>query len=684
MNSPHCSNLRSSFATALFILFLSPPLHGQDPVALVPGKMVEREIAGKEKQQYKLQLGANAFFYAVAEQKGVDIVVRLISPGGRTLQEFDSPNGTRGPEYILATTDSAGIYTLEVTPLGEAGTGRYTLFLDRVEPAGTDVAARADQLMSPWKGTESPGASIGVVMDGKLVFAKGYGMADLESGIPNNPQTIFHMASVSKQFTAMAILMLADQGKLSLDDSIQQYLPEMTNFGKRITIRHLLHHTSGLRDQWSLWAMAGGRMDDVIAQDELYRLVARQRELNFVPGTEHLYSNTGYMLLARIVERVAGVPFREWMKKNVFAPLGMTHTQIYDDHQRIVRGRAYSFEADSAGFHKSVLSYANSGATSLFSTVEDLALWLNNFRDPRVGGERVLQMMQQRGVLTGGDTLSYASGIMVDRYRGLRRFSHSGGDAGYRTYIASFPDIGGGVIVLSNLGSFNPAGIASQIVDACFADKFETAKTVPASAASTPKPAEISLPRSVLSAYEGRYFLQEAPTIVLAMTIEGGRLYSQVTGQPRVLLHATSDTTFFITEAQASFTFHRQPGKSVERFTLHQNGNHVAERVAASSSGKEQASVLEYAGRYYSPELETIYTLVIRNGKLFATHHRLADIELKMGAKDQFGGTTWFFGQTAFERGAGGTITGMRVSNGRVRNLLFVRQDVGTLQALKP
>ncbi|RPH35843.1 class A beta-lactamase-related serine hydrolase, partial [bacterium] len=451
-----CRSFTSMTLLALMIMLVPSHASGQEPVTLISGKKVERDIAGVEKHQYKLQLGANSFFFAVAQQEGVDIILRLVSPGGRKLREFDSPNGTRGPEYVLATTDSAGDYLLEVTPLGEGGSGHYTLMLNRIEPSGTDAATRADQLMSPWKGKESPGASIGVVMDGKLVFARGYGMADLESGLPNTPQTIFHMASVSKQFTAMAILMLADQKKLSLDDSIQQYLPEMPDFGRTITIRHLIHHTSGLRDQWNLWALGGGRLDDVITQDELYRLVTRQRELNFTPGSEHFYCNTGYMLLAKIVERASGVPFRVWMQQNVFAPLGMAHTQIYDDHQRIVRGRAYSFEADSAGFHKSVLSYANSGATSLFSTVEDLAPWLGNFWDPRVGGERVLQMMQQRGVLTKGDTLSYACGIVIDRYHGLLRFSHSGGDAGYRTYIASFPEIHGGVIVLSNLGSFNP------------------------------------------------------------------------------------------------------------------------------------------------------------------------------------------------------------------------------------
>ena len=196
------------------------------------------------------------------------------------------------------------------------------------------------------------------------------------------------MASVSKQFTAFAVVLLSLEGKLGLDDDVRKYLPEVPDFGHAITLRHLLNHTSGIRDQWALWAMSGGRMDDVIRQQDLMRLVTRQRELNFEPGAEHLYSNTGYMLLSEVVTRASGRPFGEWMKANVFEPLGMSSTQIYDDHERLVPGRAYSYQYARSGLSKAVLSYANSGATSLFTTASDLARWLRNFRTGQVGGKR--------------------------------------------------------------------------------------------------------------------------------------------------------------------------------------------------------------------------------------------------------------------------------------------------------
>jgi len=196
------------------------------------------------------------------------------------------------------------------------------------------------------------------------VFARGYGLANVEDGLPNTPATVYHVASVSKQFTAFAIAMLADQGRLALDDDVRRYVPEVPDFGKTITLRHLLTHTSGLRDQWDLWGIGGGLMGDVIRQQDLLRLVHGQRELNFEPGAEFLYCNTGFMLLSEVVARVTGQPFRDWMRANVFAPLGMNATQVYDDDERLVPGRAYSFQNGADGVRKSVLSYANAGATS--------------------------------------------------------------------------------------------------------------------------------------------------------------------------------------------------------------------------------------------------------------------------------------------------------------------------------
>ncbi|HEY0670812.1 MAG TPA: serine hydrolase domain-containing protein, partial [Longimicrobiales bacterium] len=283
--------------------------------------------------------------------------------------------------------------------------------------------------------------------------------------------------------------------------------------GTPITIRHLVHHTSGLRDQWTLWAMAGGRLDDVITQQDLLRLIQRQRELNFPPGSEHLYSNTGYMLLAEIVARVSREPFGVWMKRNVFDPLGMKHTQIYDDHERLVKGRADSYRRNQNGWSKSVLSYANSGATSLFTTVGDLALWLDNFRTAKVGGPAVVAHMKQRGVLTKGDTIDYAFGIGHGKHRGLSMLAHSGGDAGFRTYVAYLPELEAGVIAVGNDATFNPGQVSRDVAEAFFGDRMtppEDPTSPPTPSRAQPTPWKPSVQE--LEKYVGVYYSPELET----------------------------------------------------------------------------------------------------------------------------------------------------------------------------
>jgi CubicO group peptidase (beta-lactamase class C family) len=338
-------------------------------------------------------------------------------------------------------------------------------------------------------------------------------MANLEHGIPNTPQTTYHIASVSKQFTAFAILLLAEQGKLSLDDDIRKHLPEMPDFGTPITIRHLVHHTSGLRDQWGLWAMAGGRLDDVITHNDLMNLIRRQKELNFVPGSQNSYSNTGYTLLSEIVARVSKEPFGVFMKRNVFDPLGMTHTLIYDDHERIVKGRADSYRRNQNwGWAKAVLSYANRGATSLFTTAPDLALWLDNFRTAKVGGRAVIDHMKQRGVLTKGDTISYAFGVVLGKDRGLQTISHNGADAGYRASVAYYPELEAGVVVLGNEAGFNPNQFSNDVAEAFFGDRMTTPPAAPQSQSSPPASQPWTPSQDELKAYAGVYYSPELET----------------------------------------------------------------------------------------------------------------------------------------------------------------------------
>ncbi len=314
-------------------------------------------------------------------------------------------------------------------------------------PARRGLASGIDAIFEDLNSPDSPGGTVAVIRDGELLYSKGYGSAQLEYGIPNTPNTIFHVASVSKQFTAMAITLLAADDALSLDDQVQTHLNYVPELGRPVTLRQLIYHTSGIRDAWGLLGIAGWRLDDVITTDHVIGLMARQQELNFEPNSEYLYSNMGYTLLGEIVRAVSGMSLQEFTEKRIFTLLGMTRTHFHDDHRHAVEGRAYSYApANGGGFQKSVLSYANAGATSLFTTAEDLARWLDNFRHEKVGGPEVLAMMKTRGTLNNGERVGYAHGLFIGDHRGLTTIGHGGGDAGFVSHVVWFSDTNTGVV----------------------------------------------------------------------------------------------------------------------------------------------------------------------------------------------------------------------------------------------
>ena len=338
-------------------------------------------------------------------------------------------------------------------------------------------ASAIDPVFAQWDRPDSPGASVAVMRRGEIIFSKGYGSAQLEYEIPITPATVFHAASVAKQFTAMAVALLAADGKLSLDDEVQTHLLYVPRFAQPVTVRQLIHHTSGIRDQWELLAMAGWRLDDVITMDHIRSMIRHQRELNFKPNSEHLYSNMGYTLLAEIVATVSGQSFAEFTQARIFEPLGLSRTHFHDDHEMIVRQRAYSYAPSAdGGYRNAVLSFANAGATSLFATAEDLVMWLDNFRHARVGGRAVIEQMQQWAVLNNGEEISYAHGVMIGTYRGLKTVFHDGADAGFRSYVTWFEEPEVGIAVLTNLGSIQPRRLALEVADVVMADAFPDAK----------------------------------------------------------------------------------------------------------------------------------------------------------------------------------------------------------------
>jgi CubicO group peptidase (beta-lactamase class C family) len=484
---------------------------------------------------------------------------------------------------------------------------------------------------------------------------------------------VFHVASVSKQFTAMAIHLLAQDGKLSLDDDVRKYLPELHDFGKTITIRHLLHHTSGLRDQWDLLLLAGWRMGDVITEQDILDLVWRQQELNFAPGEEHLYSNTGYTLLGVIVKRVSGKSLREFTDERMFKPLGMAHTHFHEQYGSLVKGRAYSYiplpGAGQDAYRSVALSYSNVGATSLFTTVEDMARWDENFYSGQVGGKALLASMQVKGVLNSGSEIAYASGLMIGDYRGAKVVEHSGGDAGFRAQLTRFPDQHFSAIVLCNAGEANTSLLARQLADIYLADQL-----APASAPDS-QPTEATIDPKVLDAYVGEYELM--PDFILTVSRRGDQLVMQATSQPEFAVVPASDRSFFPREFAALLVFDppRADGKS-PAVTLRQGGQELRGQ-RFERAHPDRTRLQAYAGAYFSRELNTVYFVSVRDGTLFVRHPR-GELELQPLKADEFAAPP--VGVVTFRCATATRCERFGVTTDRVRDVRFDRVDLGLSQ----
>lgn len=526
--------------------------------------------------------------------------------------------------------------------------------------ASDSISVRVDRIFARWDRVNSPGCALGVSRDGEMVYQRGYGMSNLEHAIAITPQSIFHVASISKQFTAFAILLLEQDGKLAVNDDVRKYIPELPSYGKTITIDHLIHHTSGLRDQWSLLGLADWRDDDLITEDDVLRVVTRQKELNFEPGAEYLYSNTGYTLLAIIVKRVSGKSLRDFADERIFRPLGMTSTHFHDDHTMIVPGRTQAYEPRrGGGWRISIPVFDTYGATSLFTTVGDLLKWERNFADAKVGGSALIAKFTTAGTLADGTPISYARGVVVGKYRGLNTVGHSGADAGYRADVVRFPDQRLAVAAFCNLANINPGQLARQV-----AAVYLGGEMLPDEADAAPRAIAISAGK--LASFAGAYWSSRTDE-VWRFRVRGDTLIMQSGGGvPLTPVGAER----FVGPGGAELTFTGQPNAARQlQVVVAGERPRVLERLepfTPSARGLEA-----YAGRYYSDEIDTAYDLFVRGDTLVAVSRRGAEYPLEPLSIDVFQGRG--MGTLRFERDSKRRVTGVRVTTGRVRRLKFVR-----------
>ena len=411
-------------------------------------------------------------------------------------------------------------------------------------PAAAQAAHNAaiDRVFAQWDRSDSPGCALGVIRDGRMVYERGYGMANLDYDIPNGPRMVYYIGSDSKQFTAAAVGLLALRGQLSLDDDVRKHFPELPDYGTPVRIRHLIHHTSGLRDIYTLMSMRGDRLEDVFPDSEALALIARQRGLAFPPGSAYSYSNTGYFLLAQLVKRVSGRTLREFTDAEMFQPLGMTHTHFHDDPGHVMKNRAMSYEPDGkGGFRISYLqNFDKVGAGGLYSTIEDLQRWDGNFYSHKVGGPALQALIHTRGVLTNGDTLPYAFGNNVTTYRGLRTVEHGGSMMGYKAYIARYPDQRLTVLTTCNLGTIDPGPLAHAVAEVYLGDRMAVARPAgPATLVSSALP-HLDLPG--VAPYVGTYYSEDLDaTFVVARDENGGLTLRMPRRAPQPMVYEGED-----------------------------------------------------------------------------------------------------------------------------------------------
>lgn len=512
--------MRSPLLAPLLLSAIAAPGSRQARQDLVLDRPVQGELTNDEAHVFTLDLPAGQFVYGEVEQRTVDVVLTILGPGGDRLGTFDQPS--RGAELFEFTSAKAGVHRLEVRPFG-GERGEFVARLLRCEPLGATKAARIDQILTRYAGRDRPGVVVAEVRGGEVVFEASYGMAHLEWGIPNSGRIKFDIGSTSKTFTAFAICFLARQGHLDLDADIRQVLPELPDLGATVTLRHLLTHTSGYRDAMDL-VLLGGRMpEDEFDFEELFGVLRRQEELQDPPGTVHRYNNTGYQLLACVVERVTGSSLSRWLTENVFVPLGMRDTVARDARGLLIPNRAEGYIPNGAGGVRTAAQNAvTPGSSGVWSTVHDLARWMGNFESEALGGPELLESMATPFVLPGGAPNTYGLGLRIDEERGLRRIHHSGGAMAFRSWFAYYPELGAGFLLLSNTSEFH-RGAVSAVAEALFGERMQPPRTAGPTAPATPLETEPEAGAAVaFDDLAGRYYSAELDALYeLSVTAAG-------------------------------------------------------------------------------------------------------------------------------------------------------------------
>jgi CubicO group peptidase (beta-lactamase class C family) len=535
---------------------------------------------------------------------------------------------------------------------------------------GDPKQAQVDTLFAQWNKAGSPGCSVAVSRNGTVLYEHGYGMANVELGVPITTETILAAASISKQFTAMSILLLAERGRLSIDDEVSKYIPDWIDHENHVTIRHLLTHTSGLREGFMLLGMAQQNPEENM-NEAVVRVLARQRGVNFAPGAEWQYNNGGYNLLGTIVKRVSGQSLRDFAEANIFRPLGMKNSQFRDSRGILIPHVASGYSIDGTGVHPDFGTPGVVGNDGLYTTPRDLLLWEQNFEDVRVGTPEIVAAMQKPAVLASGKTTDYGFGLFIEKYRGLRTVEHSGGDRGISSNVVRYPDQKLAIALLCNSDAINPIILTHKLTDLYLGDVLGAP-----SDSGGPAAAKVTLKESELTGRAGSYHVTSEPGVAdLEVSVRDGKLigHSFYDGQ--------LDFDFDLIPTDRTHV--RAPGPTTLEFVPAALGHPPEWRLTGelgSLRGVLQrqvtfkptaADLRAFVGDYRSAEILASYDIVLRDSDLAIQPPGAAEARLQPLGRDLFAGTG--YGVLRFLRGTRGDVEGFSMNRSNLRGLRFDR-----------
>jgi len=544
--------------------------------------------------------------------------------------------------------------------------GTATAAIDEL-PDQLQVAKKVDQLFADVGKVDSPGCALGVIRSGELVYSRGYGFSSLEHRVAIDPQrTVFDIGSTSKQFTAAAILLLIREGKLGLDDDLRARLPEMPDYGRKITIRDLLHHTSGLRDYTVLMTMGTGVHEiDYRSAEDAVALITRQKALNFLPGTHFMYSNTNYFLLARIVERASGKQFSQFMQERIFVPLGMENTRVATHFDSVVPHLASAYKsAASGGFSVFMTNWEHIGESRVLSTVADLARWDRNFYTQKIGGKWLIDQMQVKGKRSDGVVLGYAGGLFVDRFGGHEAVSHAGNTAGYSAELFRLPKKKLSVVILCNNNNEQVSNLARKVAHLYLGDQLNFAPSV----ALTTAPIGAN-PQADLTYFTGT-FVERYNQSVRLVEEKDGKLWYVRNERSRSELASLGSDQFQV--VGSTNKLHFSPSSGQMRFITLDGEPAEFEKVKLPTAKTRAGDLEDFAGTYESEEIGTTWTIVAKDGTLVVRPVRSPEIPMTMLFVDGFRVGTELL---RFSRNSTGRITGFSADNIRVLGLRFQKLE---------